>query len=222
MSINIPRTRRIKNGSDIVNGKVSVFSNKIGLFCHFVADEIAAEERNEYCQSKTKAGCTAPVYALFDGEPSNPSKRWRCYFSEAVTVNDMGQVEYDTSTNSNCYVTIEEADFFDIIWNTVSIWYIWLYRLRNRPMVRESKQVLDSGFHTVDSGFQALDSSLFQWNLDSGFQSFWYSDFLSCFPDSKAQDSGFHKQSFPDYGFHEQEFPRIRNPDSLSQGNRNI
>ena len=91
------------------------FSNKIRLCCHFVADEIAAEERNEYCQSKTKAGCTAPVYAMFDGEPSDRSKRWRCYFSEAVKVNDMGQVEYDTSTNSNCYVTIEEAEFFDII-----------------------------------------------------------------------------------------------------------
>ena len=114
MFINIPRTRSIKNGSDIVNGEVSDFSNKIRLCYHLVADEIAAEERNENCQSKTKAGCTAPVYALFDGEPSDRSKRWHCYFSEAVTVNDMGQVEYDTSTNSNCYVTIEEADFFDI------------------------------------------------------------------------------------------------------------
>ena len=55
------------------------------------------------------------MYAMFDGEPSDRSKRWRCYFSEAVKVNDMGQVEYDISTNSNCYVTIEEAEFFDII-----------------------------------------------------------------------------------------------------------
>ena len=39
------------------------------------------------------------------------------------------------------------------------------------PHVRESKKVLDSGFHTVDSWFQVLYSSLFQWNLDSGFQS---------------------------------------------------
>jgi len=59
-------------------------------------------------------------------------------------------------------------------------------------MVRESNQVLDSGIHAGDSGFQALDSSLCQWKLDSGFQSLWDSDFLSCFPDSKAQDSGFH------------------------------
>ena len=71
------------------------------------------------------------------------------------------------------------------------------YRPGNRHMVRESKQVLDSGFHAGDFGFQALDSSLCQWNLDFGFQSLWDSDFLSCFRDSKAQDSGSHKQSFP-------------------------
>jgi len=41
----------------------------------------------------------------------------------------------------------------------------------NFPHVREFKAVLDSGFHTLDSVFQVLDSSLFQWNLDSGFQS---------------------------------------------------
>ena len=51
------------------------------------------------------------------------------------------------------------------------------------PRARESKTVLDSGFHAVDSGFQVLDSSPFywifffsfyficHWNLDSGFQS---------------------------------------------------
>ena len=30
---------------------------------------------------------------------------------------------------------------------------------------------VDSGFHAADSGFQALDFSLFQWNLDCGYQS---------------------------------------------------
>ena len=39
-----------------------------------------------------------------------------------------------------------------------------------RPTVRESKTVLDSGFHAGDSWFQVLDPSLCQWNLDSGFQ----------------------------------------------------
>ena len=38
------------------------------------------------------------------------------------------------------------------------------------PHVRESKTVLDSGFHAVDSGFQVLESGIFQWNLDSGFR----------------------------------------------------
>ena len=38
------------------------------------------------------------------------------------------------------------------------------------PRVRESRTLLDSGFHAVDSGFQVLDLGLCQWNLDSGFQ----------------------------------------------------
>ena len=36
---------------------------------------------------------------------------------------------------------------------------------------RESKKVLNSGFHALDSGFQVLSFSLCEWNLDSGFQS---------------------------------------------------
>ena len=35
--------------------------------------------------------------------------------------------------------------------------------------VRESRTVLDSGFHAVDVGFQVLYSNVCQW--DSGFQS---------------------------------------------------
>ena len=42
---------------------------------------------------------------------------------------------------------------------------------RYSPHVRKSKTVLDSAFLAVDSGFQLLDSSLFLWNMDSGFQS---------------------------------------------------
>ena len=60
------------------------------------------------------------------------------------------------------------------------------------PHVRESKTVLDSGFHTVDSGFQYLSLELGFWiPVVSGIL-----DSLSCFPDSKDQDSGFHKQKF--------------------------
>ena len=77
-------------------------------------------------------------------------------------------------------------------------------------MERESKHVLDSGLHAGDFGFQALDSSLCQWNLDFGFQSLWDSDFLSCFRDSKAQDSDATSKVFPaSYGFHEQKISRI-------------
>ena len=64
------------------------------------------------------------------------------------------------------------------------------------PHVRESRAVLNSEIHAEDSGFQVLDSPICQWNLDSGFQSLVG---LGCFPDSKAQDSGFHKQNFPGF-----------------------
>ena len=40
-------------------------------------------------------------------------------------------------------------------------------------------------------------------------------DSLSCIPDSKTQDSRFHKQIFPDSGFHKQKLLEFRNPDSL-------
>ena len=60
------------------------------------------------------------------------------------------------------------------------------------PHVRESRTVLDCGFHAVDSVFQVLDSSICQQNLDSGFQMLWDSGFLE-------QYSGFHKQNFPGF-----------------------
>ena len=40
-----------------------------------------------------------------------------------------------------------------------------------RLHVRESKTVLESGFHAVDSLFQAFDSSFFLWNLGFWIQS---------------------------------------------------
>ena len=56
------------------------------------------------------------------------------------------------------------------------------------PHVRESKKVLDSGFYAVDSGFQTLSVELGFWIPNvSGIP-----DSLSCIPDPKAQDSGFH------------------------------
>lgn len=72
-------------------------------------------------------------------------------------------------------------------------------------MVSPSKEIQDSlsvdeifGFHAVDSRLQPLDWILSQQNLDSGFQSLAEVRIsLSCIPDSKAQDSGFHGQKFP-------------------------
>ena len=66
------------------------------------------------------------------------------------------------------------------------------------PHVRESKTVLDSGFHAVDFGSQLLDSR--SYTVELGFQIpivGGIPDSDSCIPDSKAQDSGFHKQKFP-------------------------
>ena len=85
------------------------------LFIILFADEMAEELRNQFCEDETMAGCTAPVYALFDGEPSHRSKRWRCYFSDALILNSMGQLEYDYVKNSNCFKTITQDAFFDII-----------------------------------------------------------------------------------------------------------
>ena len=72
-----------------------------------------------------------------------------------------------------------------------------LRKIKVSPHVRESKTLLDSGFHAVDSGFQLLDSRSFSvelWfriRIVSGIP-----DSYTCIPDSKAQDSGFHKQKF--------------------------
>lgn len=43
-------------------------------------------------------------------------------------------------------------------------------------------------------------------------------DFLSCFPDFKAQEFGFRWQNFMDFGFHKEEFSGFRNPYSLKWG----
>ena len=62
------------------------------------------------------------------------------------------------------------------------------------PQIRESKTVLDSGFHAVDSRFQQLDSGFFvsgTWISDSN---------RKCDPDFKTQDFEFHKNNFQDSG----------------------
>ena len=92
---------------------------------------------------------------------------------------------------------------------------IWVLVLH----VRESKTLLDSGFHAVDSGFQLLDSRPFPAELW-----FWIwivsgiPDSYTCIPDSKAQDSRFHKQKFPRFWISNAKFPGFRNPDSFTWG----
>ena len=86
---------------------------------------------------------------------------------------------------------------------------VFARRLGLETDVRESKTVLDSGLHALDSKFQLLDSRSFSVELGS-----WIPivigilDSYSCIPDSKSQDSGFHRQKFP----------RFRNPDSFTWG----
>ena len=55
---------------------------------------------------------------------------------------------------------------------------------------RDSNTILNFGHHTADSGKQVLDSSLCQWNLDSGLQSFKYDSELF---ELRAKTSGFSK-----------------------------
>ena len=80
--------------------------------------------------------------------------------------------------------------------------------------MRESKIVLDSGFH-ADSGFQSLSLELGFWiPVASAIM-----DSLSCIPDSKIQEYGFYMQIFPGFRIPETKISRI--PDSTSTNLRN-
>ena len=70
------------------------------------------------------------------------------------------------------------------------------------PDVRESKTFLNSGFHVTDSLSVELG---FRIPIVSGIP-----DSLSCIPDSKAQDSGFHSKFFRDSEFHKKKFRGLR------------
>ena len=52
------------------------------------------------------------------------------------------------------------------------------------------------GFRIPDTGFQYLSVDLGFWILIVS----WVPNSLSCIPDSKTQNSGFHKKNFPDSG----------------------
>ena len=79
------------------------------------------------------------------------------------------------------------------------VWIKWYILVTyHSPHIRESRTVLDSGFHAVNSGSQVLDSKFFvsgTWipnSIVGGIP-----DFLWCIPRSNVQDSRFHEQKFP-------------------------
>ena len=83
------------------------------------------------------------------------------------------------------------------------------------PHAKQSRTVLDSGFHAVDSRFQVLDSWFsYQWNLDSRLQSLVgfriplaeYRIPKPSIPDSAGKN-------FPDSRLHKPKIPRLRNLD---------
>ena len=88
------------------------------------------------------------------------------------------------------------------------------------PHVREFK-ILDSSPYILDSRYWILYSL----TVELGFRNSIVGgilDSLSCIPDSKTQDSGFHKSNFPDSRFHKQKFPGFPNPDSLTWGEKQV
>ena len=78
----------------------------------------------------------------------------------------------------------------------------WAVCSPNFRQVAPCKEIQDTlGFWFPRHGYRILGAKfriLCQVNLDSGFQSLLgFRIFFSCIPDSKAQDSRFHKQKFP-------------------------
>ena len=77
----------------------------------------------------------------------------------------------------------------------------------------------------LDSGFQVLDSSLCQWNLDSGFQSFVgfrIPKAVVRIPKSRISDFTRQGLIFPDGGFQKQKLTGFCNPDCLTFGETNL
>ena len=91
-------------------------------------------------------------------------------------------------------------------WNSNSPFAVQYYS----PYVKEYKTVLDSGSHSVDCGFRVLDSSLFQWNVDSGFHAlvgFWST--LALFWIPKPWVPVTTSKIFPDFAFYKQRISQI-------------
>ena len=75
--------------------------------------------------------------------------------------------------------------------------------------IQDSSWILDPIPWILDSGCWIPVFSSGTWILDSIPYSIL---------ESKALDSGFHKQNFPGFRIHKQKFSRFRNPDTLTWG----
>ena len=78
--------------------------------------------------------------------------------------------------NGSLWFLILKSCQWNVYWTELETGYksftrLWLCSIlgdpRAPPHSRETKTVLESGFHAVDSGFHVVYSSLCQWNLDS-------------------------------------------------------
>ena len=78
-----------------------IFSSLPSLF----TDEISSNKRDKVCETETEDGCVSPARALFDGKPSGRSKKWRCYFIDALTEDAFGLEAYDNDKNSTCFIS---------------------------------------------------------------------------------------------------------------------
>lgn len=87
--------------------KSSFFSTLVSF-----SDEVISSKRNLFCEGMTKDGCSSPLYALFDGTKDSRAKKWRCYFSNALTQDNSGLLAYDYKKESSCYIKIANPDFY--------------------------------------------------------------------------------------------------------------
>ena len=69
-------------------------------------DEISSNKRNKFCETRTMDGCVSPPRALFDGNSNGRSKKWRCYFIDALTEDTFGLEAYDKDKSSTCYKSL--------------------------------------------------------------------------------------------------------------------
>ena len=107
-----------------------------------------------------------------------------------VLFQDSDQLTLDMKKNTTTTAAIHSVFFLSFF---LSFFFPLVTAVGNTireesPHVRESKTVLDSGFHALNSGFSVLDSRLL---VKFGFWIPIFSrvpDSLSCIPDSKAQN----------------------------------